>query len=324
MNLKQLTHIVTLAETLSFSRAAERVCLSQSALSKSIATAEEEFGVQIFDRSTNNVSITPTGEFVVGHARNLLAEARNFSKNVEYLKTGAMGSVALGAGPFPAMAFLDAGLREFHKRYPKVSLRIRIDHWKNLLLDLREGRLDFFVADVRDIADDPMLDIIPVGGLTVALFCDHRHPLVARDPKRLIQPHEILDYTFASVSLPTVVFHELKRSLGLERNDVFAVNLECDDIALIKRLLPGSDIIFGASNLMMEQELQAGQIVRLNRPMSKNRFGEWGVVQIKNRTLTPSANLLASLFIELIRKGSREDEEKYGFKKVRRKSVSAP
>lgn len=118
------------------------------------------------------------------------------------------------------------------------------------------------------------------------------------------------------------MFHELKRNLGLESNDVFAVNLECDDIALIKRLLPDSDIIFAGSNLMMEKETQAGKVVRLNMPMNKNRFGEWGMVQIKNRTLTPSADLLANLFIKLIREGSHEDQEKYGVKNTKRKASS--
>ncbi|TAL81349.1 MAG: LysR family transcriptional regulator [Candidimonas sp.] len=315
MNLKQLDHLLVLSETLSFSKAAQRVHLSQSALSKSIAALEEEFNIQIFDRTPGNVSITSTGQFVIDHAKNLLSEAKSFNKNIDYLKTGSSGSVALGTGPFPAASFLDAGIREFHKRYPQVSLHIRIDHWKNLLMDLKEGRLDFFMADTRDIADDAMLTISPIGGLTVAFFCDRQHPLVAGDPGRLVKPQELLSYTLASVSLPTVVFHELKRSIGLEHNDIFAVRIECDDIALIKKILPGSDIIFSSSNLMMESELQAGQVVRLNIPMTQNRFGDWGLVRIKHRTLTPSANLFATLLIELIREGSKIDSEKYGFKK---------
>ena len=322
MNLKQLSHVVALSETLSFSKAAERVHLSQSALSKSIASLEDELNIQIFDRTTNAVSVTPTGQFVVDHAQNLLSEAKNFNKNIEYLKTGSLGGVALGAGPFPATAFLSAGIREFHKRYPKISLRIRIDYWKNLLADLREGQLDFFMADIRDIADDAMLAITPIGGLTVALFCDRQHPLVAGKPDRPIKPQEILKYTFATVSLPTVVFHELKRSIGLDHNDTFAVNIECDDIALIKKMLPDSDIIFASSNLMMEQEIAAGQVVRLNIPMTQNRFGDWGLVQIKNRTLTPSADLLANLFIELIRDGSKKDSKKYGFKQTPRPNLN--
>jgi DNA-binding transcriptional LysR family regulator len=314
MNLKQLNHIVALSEALSFSKAAERVHLCQSALSKSISLIEEKIGIQIFDRTTNSVSITPTGQFVVDHAKNLLSEARSFSKNIEYLKTGALGAVSVGAGPYPAKCYLDTGIREFHKRYPKVSLRVRIDYWKNLLVSLREGQIDFFMADIRDLDEDAMLKITPLGGLTLALFCDPNHPLVAKDHNRRIKPQEILNYTFASVSLPNPVFHELKHSIGLDHNDTFAVNIECEDIVLISKIIPGSDIIFVSSNRMMEDSLLAGEVVKLNIPMTRNRFGEWALVQIKNRSMTPSAALLANLLIDLVREGSELDEIKYGFK----------
>lgn len=314
MNLKQLGHVLALSETLSFSKAAERVHLSQSALSKSISSLEDELGLKIFERTTNSVSIAPVGQFVIDHARHLLSEATNFSKNVEYLKTGALGSVSVGAGPFPATCFLADGVRVFHKRYPKVSLSLRIDYWKNLLTDLHAGLIDFFIADIRNIDDDPMLRTTPIGGLTLALFCDRNHPLVAADPGRKIKPRELLGYTFASVSLPNLVFNEFKQSLGLDSDDSFAVNLECDDIALINRLIPASDIIFVSSNLMMEAALQAGDVVKLNLPMSRNRFGEWALVQIKNRTLTPSATLMAGMLIDLVREGSLKDDKKYGYK----------
>lgn len=313
MNLRQLSHVVVLSETLSFCKAAERVHLSQSALSKSISSLEDEMGIKIFERTTNSVAVTPTGLYVVEHARHLLSQATNFRKNIEYLKTGALGRVAVGSGPFPAACFLDAGIREFHRRHPKVSLTLRIDYWENLLTELRAGKIDFFMADIRNIDDDPMLHITPIGGLTVALFCDRQHPLVAGDPLRPVDPKDLLNYTFASVSLPNSVFHELKQSMGLGHNDTFAVDIECDDIALINRLIPGSDIVFVSSHLMMEERFYNPDIVKLNLPMSRNRFGEWALVRIKNRTLTPSATLLADLLVELVRAGSVADHAKHGF-----------
>lgn len=313
MNLKQVSHILALANTLSFSKAAASVHLSQSALSKSIAALEEEIGIQIFERTTNKVDIAPTGHQVLAHAQHLWSEATNFRKNIEYLKTGELGSVAVGSGPFPATCFLDAAVREYHQRYPKVSLKLVIDHWGKLLTELRAGKIDFFMADVRNLDEDPMLDFTPVGGLTVALYCDRNHPLLAGGLNRQIDPNELLDYAFASVSLPTTVFLELKQSLGLGHNDTFAVNIECDDIALINRLIPGSDIVFVSSNLMMEEKFSNAQVVKLNIPMTRNRFGEWALVKIRNRTLTPSASLLAELLVKLVRNGSTADNAKHGF-----------
>ncbi|MYN14144.1 LysR family transcriptional regulator [Pusillimonas sp. TS35] len=313
MNFKQLTHVVALADTLSFSKAAERVHLSQSALSKSISALEEEIGIQIFARTTNKVEVAPTGQHVITHARHLLSEATSFRKNIEYLKTGELGSVALGSGPFPAASFLDTAIHQFHQRYPRVSFSIRIDHWANLLAALHAGKIDFFMADVRDIKQDATLDITPIGGLTVTLCCSRDHPLIASDPSRTVQATELLKYAFASVSLPPQMFLSLKQSMGLGPNDNFQVSIECDDMALLNRIIPGSDIILVTSNLMMETRFPNANIIKLHVPMSRNRFGEWALVKIKGRTLTPSATLLAELLIELVRQGSRQDDARHGF-----------
>ncbi|MGX9934547.1 LysR family transcriptional regulator [Advenella kashmirensis] len=312
MNFKQLNHIVVLSETLNFSKAAERVFLSQSALSKSIQAIEQQIGIAIFDRSKNTVLVTPAGKFVVDHARHLLAEIRNFHKNLDYLKTGEYGTIKVGSGPFPAKCFLHTAIRQLQANYPRISLDIRIDNWTNLLVQLKEGAIDYFIADIRNLEDDPFLKVTPIGGLTVALFCDANHPLIRLDRSRPIAPVEILDYTFASVSLPTLVFSELKHSLGLDHNDLFSVNFKCDDISLINRLVPDSDIIFVSSNLMMEQALQEGHAVRLNIPMTRNRFGEWALVQIKDQKLVPCAEIFARMLIDIVRDGSLQDDDKYG------------
>ncbi len=315
MNIKQLNHIVTLSETLNFSKAAERVHLSQSALSKSISSFEEEIGILIFDRSKNTVAVTPTGQFVIEHARHLIGSLTSFNKNIEYLKTGNQGTVKVGAGPFPAKCFLHLAIRQFRERYPKVSIDIRIDNWRSLLGLLKDREIDYFIADIRSLEDDPELDIHPIGGLTLALFCDPAHPLVCHDPERLIRPREILDYTFASVSLPSLVFSELKHSLGLNHNDTFSVDLKCDDMGLITRLVPQSDIIFLSSHLMMEEALREGAVVRLNIPMTRNRFGEWALVQIKGQTLVPAAENFAQMVTDIVRDGSLVDHEQYGMKR---------
>ncbi|HLU01149.1 MAG TPA: LysR family transcriptional regulator [Advenella sp.] len=312
MNFKQLNHIVVLSETLNFSKAAERVFLSQSALSKSIQAIEQQIGITIFDRSKNSVLVTPAGRFVIDHARHLLAEIRNFRKNLDYLKTGEQGTIKVGSGPFPAKCFLHTAIRRLQTHYPRVSLDIRIDNWTNLLVQLKEGAIDYFIADIRNLEDDPFLKVTPIGGLTVALFCDAGHPLIRADRSRPISSREILKYTFASVSLPTLVFSELKHSLGLDHNDLFSVNFKCDDISLINRLVPGSDIIFVSSNLMMEQALQDAHAVRLNIPMTRNRFGEWALVQIKDQKLVPCAEIFARMLIDIVREGSLQDDDKYG------------
>lgn len=313
MNLKQLRHVVTVADTLSFSKAASMVHLSQSALSKSISSFEDETGVRIFDRTTGKVSMTLAGERVVAHAHHLLTEATNFRKNVEYLKTGVLGSVSVGSGPFPAACYLDIGVAAFHKDHPQIPISLYVDNWSNLLIALQTGQIDFFIADISDMSDNALLDITPVGGVTLAFCCDRRHPLVLKSAGGQIDPHDMLQYTLATVTLPTMMFLDLKRSMGLGRDDTFAAKIESDNISMLNRLVPDSEIILVTSNQMMRRDLQHLGLIRLDVPMKRNRYGDWALVCIKGRMLTPSASLLASQLITLFRESAREDDALYGF-----------
>jgi DNA-binding transcriptional LysR family regulator len=312
MNLKQISHVLVLADTLNFNKTAKLVHLSQSALSKSIAALEDELGIRIFERSTAKVQIAPSGKHVVQLARHLMSEATSFRKNIEYLKTGELGSVAVGSGPFPAACFLDACIRRFHQTYPSVSMRLQIDHWANLMAALRAGEIDFFTADIRNLENDSSFDIVPLGGVTIALYCCRSHPLVAQNASHEIRGLDLLPYTFATVKLPPLMFFELKQSMGLERDQTFAATIESDDIYLLNRIIAGSDIILATSNLMMSGNFGKEDLVKLNVQMNRNRFGEWALVKMKDRTLTPSANLLANLLIEITRDGCIKDDEVYG------------
>ena len=74
MDLRKLRHFVVLAEELNFSRAAEKVHLTQSALSRSIIALEQTLGAHLFDRSNNNVSLTPVGKILLTRAQSLLLD----------------------------------------------------------------------------------------------------------------------------------------------------------------------------------------------------------------------------------------------------------
>ena len=237
MDLRKLKHVVALAETLSFSKAAQRVHIGQSAFSKSIASFEQSIGVRIFERTTNSVTVTALGQGVVKEAIRLLSETRNFEKTITGLKAGDLGSVSVGSGPYPARMFLEHCARQFHIDFPKVALTIRIDFWENLLRQLYRSELDYFIADIRNLDIADRLQVTPIGGLTLAVYCDRNHPLVVDDPERCVKPHELLPYTFASVSLPTSVFVELKTAMGLKPNDTFNVDFRCDDLSFISRVV---------------------------------------------------------------------------------------
>lgn len=311
--MRQFEHILLLAKTLNFTKAARQAHLSQSAFSKSIAAFEEKRGIQVFIRTTGSVTITDLGLQVIKEIQSLVFEINNFEKNVTNIKQGDYGSVSFGAGPYPAEIFIKDALKDFHLENPKIHLTLKVDYWDGLLKKLYNSEIDFFIADIRSIEKYVDLEFIPIGGVTVSFFCDKHHPLV-QNHKGVIPPEELMLYKFATVSLPSIILNELKHSLHLSHNHTFDFIFQCDDLDFIHNMIKNTEIIGISSNYFIDKLIKENQVVRPSMAMDKNRFGDWALVKIKNRTLFPAASKLANLLINRIRAGSLYDDQIHGLR----------
>jgi DNA-binding transcriptional LysR family regulator len=133
MDLKRLKHLVALADTRNFGRAAEQCHLSQSAFSRSIQAAEDELGLQLFVRGTLDVRCTPAGEFVLERARKLLFENRCLERDLSLYRERLMGDLAFGVGPYPAATIVPGLICDLRARYPQVKLRVEVNNAKECL-----------------------------------------------------------------------------------------------------------------------------------------------------------------------------------------------
>ena len=108
LDLRRLRYLVVLAKRLSYSRAAEDLRLSQSALSRAIQALESELGVRLFDRDRAGVMLTEQGRWIVQKAEALLTSATDFEHQVGFVAKGAGGRTRFGISPEPASALLPA------------------------------------------------------------------------------------------------------------------------------------------------------------------------------------------------------------------------
>ena len=102
MNLRQLEHLMALAEEGSFSRAAERMHLTQSALSRSLQGLEDELGARLVDRTGRRSTLTPLGEAVLARARRIVLEAARSSAAPSCCARARRAPSAWGSAPAPA------------------------------------------------------------------------------------------------------------------------------------------------------------------------------------------------------------------------------
>src|SRR5690348_14764546 len=97
MELRQIEHFVAVAGELSFTRAAERAHVVQSALSTSVAKLERELGVQLFDRTRQQITLTAAGERFRVHAFDVLRAAKSATESVGEFRGALSGTVEFGS-----------------------------------------------------------------------------------------------------------------------------------------------------------------------------------------------------------------------------------
>ncbi len=121
IDLKQLRYFLAVAEEKSFSRAAERLHISQPPLSQQIMKLESELGVRLFTRTTRTFELTVAGKALMGQAAELLAKMRMTIDTIRQIDRGEVGRLRVGIvgsamwGPIPSL------LEEFQTKFPRVT-----------------------------------------------------------------------------------------------------------------------------------------------------------------------------------------------------------
>ncbi len=145
MELHQLRYFCAVAETGSFSRAAEQSHVSQPSLSQQIMKLEDELGARLFDRLGRSVRLTETGQTFLPRARAVLRELEAARGDVAEQKDSVAGSVTIGVIPTVAPYFLPQRLTRFSRKYPQVQLTVVEEITPALLELLRASKVDLAV-----------------------------------------------------------------------------------------------------------------------------------------------------------------------------------
>jgi DNA-binding transcriptional LysR family regulator len=295
IDLRRLGHLVALADERHFARAAARVHLSQPAFSRSIQTLERDIGLRLFDRETGDVRPTPTGEFLIGRARQLLFDARCLQRDVALYGESELGDTAFGVGPFPAATLMPRVLPELRRRHPQVNLRVEVNNWDAMLARLHAEDIEFFIAEVRALAPDNALEIRSLGRQRASFHVRAGHPLAGK-PCDLAS---VWKYGVASTRLPPVVKTALARLLGLADGDELVLALECDDVSLLQTVTLATDTVLGVSDVVAKAEVKAGSLLPLHVKDVPDLYSEMGIVSLRNRSHSPMADRAIELIAEV-------------------------
>ncbi len=170
MTITQLHYVLAVAEHRNFTKAAEKVFVTQPTLSMQIQKLEEELKVKIFDRGKKPIELTEIGAKIVEQARNIVNESDRIRDIVDQQKGFVGGEFKLGIIPTVMPTLLPMFLTNFIKKYPKVNLKIEELHTENIIEQLEEGHLDAAIAatplELEDIKErvlyyEPFVGYVP-------------------------------------------------------------------------------------------------------------------------------------------------------------------
>ncbi|MCP9273985.1 LysR family transcriptional regulator [Mycolicibacterium arenosum] len=181
MELRQIEHFIAVATELSFTRAADRAHVVQSALSTSVAKLERELDVQLFDRTRQRIRLTSAGETFLGRAHDVVRATRAAAESVAEYRDTLLGTVEFGSLISYGPVDVPRALGDFHRSHPNVRITLRLSQSgaSSYLGALIEGSLDLALVSVPDRMP-PQLDMRLLFEEPMVFVCRDDHPLATR------------------------------------------------------------------------------------------------------------------------------------------------
>ncbi|OMQ24379.1 LysR family transcriptional regulator [Serratia oryzae] len=172
MELRHLRYFIAVAEEQNFSRAAERLHISQPPLSRQIQQLEDDLGVVLFERGSRPLKLTEAGRFLYGHALQFLAqsvELKSMTQRVGQLDR----SLSIGFVASTLYGILPRLIRRFRTQYPEVAMSLQEMTTMEQIQALKEGHIDVGFGRIRHEDANVRRIILRDENLMAALAADH-------------------------------------------------------------------------------------------------------------------------------------------------------
>lgn len=179
MNLRDLTYIIAVAETRHFGKAAERCFVSQPTLSGQIKKLEEELGVSIFERTQRSVEITPVGEAILEHARQIMEQVEVMEQLAQAQQDPLAGPLRIGAIPTLSPYLMPLILLPLKQQHPQMKLVLSEELTDTLLARLRNHEID--AALLATPVEEQDLVALPLFDEPFWLAYPRQHPFYAKE-----------------------------------------------------------------------------------------------------------------------------------------------
>ena len=292
IDLRSCRHVVVLSRVLSYTKAAQELCLTQSALTRSIQAVERRANARLFDRHRGGVYLTSVGRAFVERASALLRDADDLERLLDRASDADIGEVSFGMGPLAAQALLPAVLPRIFASKPDLRTHVLVRNTETLLPAVVQGTIEFFISPEGPVPASAPLKNTSLGWIPMSLLVRDGHPLldVARGKEAgsypLISPGPVS----LNESWPRYCRPHLSGPLHV-----------IEDYGVASRITANTEAIWLSSTYAAVAEIQAGLLREIPVPRGQRplRF-RLMLYSLDRRSLSPAALMLRGLFQERI------------------------
>lgn len=293
MTLVQLRHLLSLAQTGSFSKSASAVFLTQPALSRSIRALELELGQVLFDRIGRRCELTPFGREVVERARQLVGAADDLRDSGAQMALGNAGTLRIGLGSGPGAMLMTPLLMHMARHHPRLRLEISRGRTDLLERSLRERTIDALVADARSLAPAPDLSTTDIYEMRGTFLCRRGHPLLRK--RGGLSFDQLLAYPIAATPLSDEVARVLVERYGPEAHPARCVTLRCEEIPSLVDLTRNTDTV------LIAVRAAGPDLMELPISPALNANARFAMVTLAGRSEAPALPIVRRLMKEQLR-----------------------
>jgi len=281
MDIAALQAFLAVAETGSFSRAAERIFLTQPAISKRIAALETSLGTRLFDRIGRTVQLTPAGQALLTRSRAILRELDDVKRSITNLAGTITGELSLATSHHIGLHRLPGPLTQFKEHYPGLRHDLRFMDSEKACRAVAQGEIELAIVTLPPVVSAP-LQSINIWDDPLDIVVSRTHPLAGATPA---SPKVLLDYPAILPGPGTYTREIILKALGPWREKI-TVDMATNYLEVLKML---AAIGLGWSALPRTMIDESLSVVQIRKMKIERRLG---IVTHAARTLSNAAQAM--------------------------------
>jgi DNA-binding transcriptional LysR family regulator len=223
MDINELKAFLAVAETESFSLAGEQLHLTQPAVSKRVASLEQELNTRLFDRISRKISLTEAGRQLLPRAQQMLYELEDIRRSISNLTGEVSGTLTMATSHHIGLRRLPPALKHYSRRFPQVQLDIRFMDSETACSAVQHGSLELAIVT---LPTEPLTNLttLPIWHDPLLFVVSREHPLANRKHVSLV---DLANYPAVLVAQGTYTRRILEQALeplGLQLKIGMATN----------------------------------------------------------------------------------------------------